>query len=94
MGLNPVYEGIRVHILNREKISDLENAIGMIADEELRMNVDNGMKIGVDSQKMLQAAFLARKSYGLSNSNNIVHPSQSSSNTKVGGRPSDHDPRD
>ena len=53
MGLNPVYERVRVQILNRENISDLENAIGMMADEELRMNVDNCMKIGVDSQKML-----------------------------------------
>ena len=43
MGLSPVYEGVRVQILNREKIIDLESAIGMIADEELRINVDNGM---------------------------------------------------
>ena len=85
MGLNPMYEGVLVPILNREKIPDLENAIGMIADEELQMNMDNDMKIGVESQKLLQVAFVARKSDGRSNPKSIAHPSLSSSNVKLEG---------
>ena len=85
-------KGVQVQILNREKIPDLENAIGMIADEKLRMNVDNGMKIWSDSQNASQVAFVSRKSEGRVNSKNTV--SQSSSNVKSGGQLTDHDPRD
>ena len=58
------------------------------------MNEDNGMKIGVESQKMPQAAFVAKKFDERFNPKSIVHPSQFSSNTKGGGQPSDHDHRD
>ena len=66
MGLNPIYEGVRVKILNRQKIPDLENAIDIIADKELRMKVDNGMKIESESQMASHATFVARKSDGQS----------------------------
>ena len=86
--------GVRVHILNQEKISDLESAIGMIADKELRMNVNSGMKNGSESQTTPEAAFVVRKSDGRSNQKNNVQSSHLSSNTKSGGQSSNHDPRD
>ena len=94
LGFNLIYEGVRVQILNCEKIPDLKSAIGMIADEELRMNVNSGMKNGSESQTTPELAFVARKSDGRFNPKNNAQSSQLSSNIKSGGQSSDHDPRD
>ena len=83
MGLNLIYEGVQEQILNREKIPDLESAIDMIADEELRMNVNSGMKNGSESQTTPEAAFVARKSDGRFNPKNNAQSSQLSSSHQI-----------